>query len=253
VLLAGMARQAWRLYSSNLRALFLCFLPFVALTAALFFALVTAVTLRADNVLLLILTRDVIRIVLGSLGVAACVILLADRLAGKAGSVRGAVAETMRSAPSIALGALLAGLPYVVAFFMFGPYMAPFLRELFVGPPIVVTAIVLERHRLGAALGRARALLDLNWSRMLLYLITIAAGVGLFDFVIQQLALRAVSAASTDVVGYSLAVVVSIVVPSVILPFVACVWLIAYFDLRARGEDFDAAAMVALRASPPEK
>ena len=242
-----MARQAWRLYRANFGALFLAYLPFGVLTAAIFFAVITSVTLRADNVLMLILLRDVLRIVLSSLGVAVVVILVADRLAGKPGRVGESLRETFSLAPSIVLGALLATLPYIVTFFMFGPYMAPFLRELFVGPPIVITAIVLERQGLMPALSRARELLETHWSRVLLYLITIAAGVGLVDFVIQQSALRAVDAASTDVVGYAFAVVVSVLVPALLVPFVGCVWLIAYFDLRARREDFDAAAMVALR------
>jgi hypothetical protein len=246
-----MARQAWRLYRANLGALFLAFLPFVTLTAVAFFALVISITLRADNVLLLVLARDVMRLVLFSLGVAVAVLVVADRLAGKPGSFRESLRETMSSAPSIVVGALLAALPYIFTFFMFGPYMAPFLRELFVGPPIVITALVLERKRVGAALSRARELLESNWSRMLLYLITVAAGVGLVDFVIQQSALRLVGAASTDVVGYSLAVLVSVIVPSALMPFVACVWLIAYFDLRARAESFDEPAMIALRTTPP--
>ena len=246
-----MARQAWRLYRSNFAALFLSVLPFVVLTAAIFFALVTSITLRADNVLLVVLARDLMRLVFSSFAVAVAVVVVADRLAGKEGSVRGALREVTGSAPSIFLGAGLSSLPYIFTFFMFGPYMAPFLRELFVGPPVVITVIVLERARIGAALTRARELLDKNWSRMLLYLITVAAGVGLVDFVIQQSAIRAVSAAATDVVGLSLAVFVSVVVPAVLLPFVACVWLIAYFDLRARAEDFDEQAMIALRTTPP--
>lgn len=246
-----MVRQAFRLYRANFAASFLCFLPFVALTAAVFFGIVLSVTLRADNILLLILLRDVLRIVFSSLGVATVVILVTDRLAGKPGSVRASIAETTRSARPIVMGAALATLPYALAFFMFGPIMAPFLRELFVGPPVVITAIVLERRPLGDALSRARELLAMNWSRVLLYLITIAAGVGLFDFVVQQAALRAVSAADIDLFGYVLAVLVSVIVPSVVLPFVACVWLIAYFDLRARAEDFDEPALKALRSAPP--
>jgi hypothetical protein len=252
VLLAGMVRQAWGLYVSNLGALFLAFLPFVALTAAIFFGIVASVTLKADNVLFLILVRDLIRIVMSSLGVAAAVILVADRLAGRPGSVRASLRETIGFAPTIVLGALLAVLPYIVTFFMFGPYMAPLLRGMFVGPPIVITAIVLERRALRGALSRARELLDLNWSRMLLYLITVAAGVGLVDFLIQW-GLQGVSAGAGDVVTYSLAVVVSVLVPAIVLPFVACVWLIAYFDLRARAEDFDRPAMIALRQSPPTR
>lgn len=246
-----MARQAWRLYRTNFGALFLTLLPFAALTAAVFFVAARSVTLTEDNILLFILGRDVLRVVLSSFGVGAAVILLADRLAGKEGSVRASLRETMASAPSIALGALLASLPYLVTFFMFGPYMAPFLRELFVGPPIVITAIVLERRRLRDALARARELLQTHWSRLLLYLITIAAGVGLLDFMIQQSALRAVDA-SVDAVLYALAAFVSVIIPSLLLPFIACVWLVAYFDLRARAEDFDEPAMIALRTPPPE-
>lgn len=247
-----MARQSWTLYRRNLGGLFLCFLPFFALTAVAFYVLVQNVELRADNFLLYLLGRDVFRLIVSSFGVGVAVILLADRLAGNPGSVRASFREAAERAPTIAMGALLASLPYLVTFFMLGPYMTPFLRELFVGPPVVITVLVLERQPLGAALGRARELLQTHWSRLLLYLITIAAGVGLLDFVIQQSTLRLL-VGSVDALTYVLFAAVSVVIPSILLPFVACVWLIAYFDLRARAEDFDEPAMIALRTTPTEK
>jgi hypothetical protein len=243
VLLTGMARQAWRLYRANLGSLFLCFLPFFAVAAALFYVVVISITIDAGNVLLLVLARDILHIVVASFGLSVALVLVADRLAGRPGGVGDSFRDALRSSPTIFLLAVLGTVPYCLTFFILGP----FLRELFVGPPIVITAVVLERQRFGDALARARALLADSWSRTVLYLVTFAAGAGLLDFVIQQFALRAVTATSTDVLGYALAIGVSVVVPSLVMPYVACAWLISYFDARARAEDFDAAALTALR------
>jgi hypothetical protein len=249
VLLGGMARQSWRLYRANLGALFLSFLPFVVFAAALFYVVVISITLEARNILLLVLSRDVLHIVVASFGVAVAIVVVTDRLAGLPGRVGAAMRETFRSAPTIVLLSIVAAVPYCLTFFILGP----FLRELFVGPPVVISAVVLERKRIGDALNRGRELLAENWSRTLLYLITFAAGIGLLDFVIQQFALRAVTAASTDLIGYVLAIGVSVVVPSIVVPYIACAWLIAYFDLRARTEDFDEPALVALRTELPQE
>jgi hypothetical protein len=244
-----LTRQSWQLYRGNLRALFLVYLPFAVLTAALFFALVSAVTVRADNVVLLILAREVLRLAFSSLGVAAVVLVVADRLAGKPGSVRESLRETMSFGSTILAGSLLAAFPYILTFFTFGPYMTPLLRQMFVGPPIVITAIVLERRRLWDALSRARGLLETHWSRILLYLITISAAVGIVDFLAQWGLQTLVDSAPLGV-GYSVAIVVSIALPALVMPYIACVWLVAYFDLRARAEDFDEPAMIALRQAP---
>jgi hypothetical protein len=142
---------------------------------------------------------------------------------------------------------VLASIPYCLTFFVLGPY----LRELFIGPPIVITAIMLERKGYLDALKRAKELMATNWSRTLLYLITFSAGIGLLSLIIEQLALSAVAAATTSVVGYALVVVVSVMVPSLVAGYVACVWLIAYFDLRVRMEEFTTTDMIALRTTPP--
>ncbi|HEY7873601.1 MAG TPA: hypothetical protein VIG64_00620 [Actinomycetota bacterium] len=243
-----MARQAWRLYRQNIGGLFLTVLPFFVLAAVVFYVVVINVEIEAGNVLLLVLSRDMLHIVVASFAVGAGMVLVADRLAGNPGRAGASVRETLGSGGTILPLAVLGAIPYCLTFFILGP----FLRELFVGPPIVITAVVIERRRFGDALARARELLAENWSRTLLYLITFAAGAGLLDFVIQQLALRAVTGASTDVLGYVLAIAVSVIVPSLVMPYVACAWLIAYFDLRARAEDFDAAALPSLRPTTPQ-
>ncbi|MFN2594971.1 MAG: hypothetical protein ABR579_08815, partial [Actinomycetota bacterium] len=86
-----------------------------------------------------------------------------------------------------------------------------------------------------------------QWSRTPLYLLTVAMGVGLLDFLMIGLVVSGFG--GVDSVMSRIAVAgAELVGASITLPFIAACQLIGYFDLRARTEKFDRSALEAERA-----
>jgi hypothetical protein len=179
--------------------------------------------------------------------VAAAAIFLADKLAGR--DTR--TLDALRAAGS-RTGAILAAGAFAAVFasfslFIVGPELGQFITLPFlIGPPIVIQVIVLENKGLGRGWERAKALLKGEWTRIPLYLLTIALGLGLLDFLVVGAVLSAFHGA--DSVGSRIAIAAAeLVGASLTLPYIAAAGLVGYFDLRARKEKFDKQALVAER------
>jgi hypothetical protein len=109
------------------------------------------------------------------------------------------------------------------------------------GPPIVIQALVVERSNFRTACARAGTLLKGNWTRVPLYLFSVALAAGLVQLTIFGVLGQGLADASwlDSVLGDSLLAAVAAIVPALVLPYVAEFQLFCYLDLRARGDGLD--------------
>lgn len=250
VLLRDLARNAWRLYRGSAAALIGIFFTAGVIDAAIGVGASQALSPidlpSGPSVLIVYLLFIGVPTILGSFAVGVSAVLLTDRLAGVPRSVGEATRIAAQRLGSIVLAGLVATVLATFCLFVLPPFIGSFVMvPFFLGPPVVAQAIVLEQRRLGDAWERAKVLLKGHWGRLLPYLLTIALGIGLVNLVV-------VGSVGSAVGGLSAAIWVVVLVQRLVatltLPYIACADLVAYFDVRARHEKFDANALVKERA-----
>ncbi|MGH2736700.1 MAG: hypothetical protein ACRDKZ_14055 [Actinomycetota bacterium] len=117
----------------------------------------------------------------------------------------------------------------------FIPFLGLFYFALW-GPPVIVSAVVLERVRLGEAWSRTQPRMRGNWGRGLLLL----GASALMSFALPLVvAGSAAFALSSTGWGFWVYAVTLGVLDAVAFPWLAAVTLLLYFDLRVRSEGFD--------------
>ncbi|MDQ3877467.1 MAG: hypothetical protein M3290_03850 [Actinomycetota bacterium] len=251
VLLKDLARNAWRLYRSHLIGIFfICaMVQFGIVTAAV--AALSTVEVPTGSLALLAYFLLFIGVpaLLYGYAMATAAIFLCDRIAGVETTVVGALRSAGGKAGAIILGAAVAGILASFSLFVVGPELGQFITlPFFIGPPIVIQLIALERLSAGRAWDRAKQLLKGEWTRIPLYLLTIAMGLGLLDFVVVGAVLS--SFHGVDSTGSRIAIAAAeLVGASLTLPYLGAGGLIGYFDLRARKEQFDKQTLVSERAA----
>lgn len=239
---------AWRLYVRSLRSL--------AGVFVLVSALILVVHIVADRVAgdldgspnlevgLAFFIPIVAYVALGSIGIAACGPLLADRLVGRPSSLRGALAtsrESLRDIIAAGLFAAVIALCLVALFLPLAPLLFLVLALLY-GPPVVAFVVSLEKNTLREALGRARRLLSGSWLRVTGILSTVALAIGLLKVSATQLFLDLPLSIRLEAV-----IVAQVVADALLLPFLAAVSFLVYVDLRVRCEGLGTAELAAER------
>ena len=231
--------ESWRLYTANLRTLFGLFaliaLVMTAVPALLVFDIAEGMALP-----LYLLLAVVLPAVLASVGFGLTAIVLWNRL--RTGLDADFHPKTVREAFS-SLGpirkellacALLAGM-IDLALAVFLGVLGLLLLSLFFGPPILVQVVVLEKLSLQEAWPRTRSLLKGRTARVLLYLLSIALGIGLLSAVTLNL-LAQLTETMADGASYAVLSALQILAVGLTVPFLACASFVCYRSLRAEDE-----------------
>jgi hypothetical protein len=176
--------------------------------------------------------------VVGSVATAAAVRVLYD---ASRDSYTGIAAAFRRLRPrwrDVLAAALIAAVLSLLAVFPPFSVLATLLGLSFFailhGPPFLVHAIVLEEKTLQQAGPRARGLLSRQWARLSMYLLTLALGIRLLEFVITALALAPVGSVLSGSALDAAQVAINLVALGILVPFLVAVVLVAFCDLRAR-------------------
>lgn len=232
----GMALEAWRLYRSNFAVNLGLF---AALMGVVFIVpeLVGLVTDPGPNASIVhttvaIFLGLVLPTFVGGYLIAASHVVMADRLAGRY-STTAAVLGSLRSVTrDLFMSAFVA--TTLVLFVSLLPVLN-FARAVVWGPPIIISAVALEQLPLTEAWGVSRTRLAGNWGRVILYLLVVA----LLMTIIQLLLYTPVLYIELDgVAQFAVRSLGSVFVTALTLPYLASAMLVAYFDLRARENDF---------------
>jgi hypothetical protein len=231
-------RSSWRIFTSLLGRLFgLMFtIALIELAATIGARLLVGQDADSFGVALFGIAPLTLQIVLSSLAVGWGATVVADWLAGQSASTRAALAANRPLWKELLAAALMATLAAMFALLILQGAIL-FIFTLFFGPPIVAQVISLEAKPLQVALPRARQLGRGQLGRVFSYLLGISLGLGLL-----QALLPALIASSVQPLGDLGQVIVFIaisgVTAAIALTFFAVVTTVAYFDLRARLEDY---------------
>lgn len=228
------------MYAANLRMLFGLFaliaLVMTAVPALLVFDIAEGMALP-----LYLLLAVVLPAVLASIGFGLTAIVLWNR--SRTGldadfhptTVRAAFASLGPIRKELLACALLAGM-IDLALAVFLGLLGLLLLGLFFGPPILVQVVALEKLSLQEAWPRARSLLKGRTARVLLYLLTIALGIGLLSAVTLNL-LAQLTENMADAASYVVLSVLQILAVGLTVPLLACASFVCYRSLRAE-DDF---------------
>jgi len=189
----------------------------------------------------------VVRVTLGGLGVALGATIIADSLAGEAVSARAAVRSCrplMRELLAAALFGALLGMLIVFASQGAGLLFLP----LFYGPPLIAQVIALEARPFQMATARVREMGRGQLARIFGYLLFVAVLIGLIVAVVPRL-IASPAEGLGEAGQLGVFVLLSVVLSAVALAFFAAVSTVAYFDLRARFENYGPDDLKAERGS----
>jgi hypothetical protein len=188
-----------------------------------------------------------VRVTTSGLGVALGAAIIADALAGEPVSARTAI-RTSRPFGKELLAAALLGALLAMIFVFLSQGLTLLLLPLFYGPPLVAQVIVLEAKPFQLATGRVREIGRGHLARMFGYLTAVALFMGLVGVVIPRV-IASLVAGLGDAGQLALLVSTSMVLSAIALAFFSAVTTVAYFDLRARAENYGLEELRAERGS----
>lgn len=236
----GIVTVAWRFYRRNLPALLRIALPPLALYSACTLLLASQLDLDESNIddvgfTLLIFGQIIVHAVISSFIITWTARTIIAR------TMPPEAAPTWEVPPLVwrnVFAASLISAMLAVAFFATG---LVFLRDPFLGPPIVAHVIVLEGVTLYAAWNRARKLLAGQWLRIFMYLLTAFLGLALLTSIVLALVGGALGEAPDDFEwGYaSIVALTNTITEAFRLPFLGAVALACYLDLRVRAGELE--------------
>jgi hypothetical protein len=223
---------AWRVYRRRAGALIALFVAVHLLVSGVQTAVFSLLgvgrgEVGTSDVLAAIFSQVVLPPLLGSLATALAAVLLRDALTNGRAGVRRAAATLRPQWRELAASALVAAmlsLAFVVPpLSLLAPLLGLTYFGLLYGPPILMHVIALEVRPLQAAWPRTRLLLKGNWSRLLLYLLSVTFVISLLAGLV-TLPAGAFSSAATSIV-YA-------IVLGALISFLSAVVFVAYLDLR---------------------
>jgi hypothetical protein len=173
----------------------------------------------------------------GSVLVVIAGVLMAGNLAGEPPSLADALGMLKGRMRDVVAGALIVGAIAIPALQIFGDFGLVFVFML-LGPPVVGHVIALERKRLKDAWPRAKSLLAGHTARIFLYLWSVALLLTLI-MLVGWISAFNVAAELGGAAGAAAGLALAAAVAGILMPFLAALSLVVYFDLRPRIEDFD--------------
>lgn len=229
--MVDLVSSAWRMYRPTAPVLVPAFLlTFIALRELLL--VVVMVELPPVGLLLVAtLVQAVIPAFVGSLLVAAAVLVLAGDAPGR---LREAWASLAPERPAIYRSAAWSAGLALFAAITLGP-VGIIVQPMLLGPPLLIHEIVLKRQPLDVAWERTREMVSTD-TRALVYLVIVPAAVGL----LLSITLRAFGVLSGDVPGVARGITYFAVQGALIgtaLPFTAAVGLLCYRNLASAAGD----------------
>lgn len=240
--------QAWHVYRRAWRPVVGLYLPVLALLLALQL-LVSAIMGEPDDVVTVavaVLTQLVLPTFAGTFLVAGAQSVYIDLVvAREAPSTRSSLATLGPLRGALSQSALVAVLFALVVSFL--PVLGLLYFALW-GPPIVVSAIILERVAVGEAWTRTQPRMRGNWARVLVLIV--AGALIAFAVPLTAAAVAALLASTTGWGFWAYAVTLGLL-DAIAFPWLAAVTLLLYFDTRVRSEGFDFDQLRAARAGPP--
>jgi hypothetical protein len=260
VLLAGMARQAWNVYRATFFPVIWVFLlAFVVLAVLLNLAIYAFDQTDTSRILIFLILVVIGQQIAASLATAVAQVLAADKILGRATRLRDAVREVRSVGSPVLLAAVTSAMLVMLVGLLLPLGASPatslvqiLIGYLFLGPPILLTIVLLETRRFAGSTARFKELLAGEWGRVPMYMLTFALGAAMLQLVATGVSILLVARGVDTVddlnVWAGLVVLLAgTLVRSVVLPYLSAVWLVAYCDLRARKEKFDRRALIALR------
>ena len=241
--------SSWWLLRSLFGAMFRPMLAIVAVEwLALLLALVVADADPAGMAAAFAdLVRLMVRVTTSGLGVALGAAIIADGVAGEPASARRAL-RMCRPLLRELLAAALFGALLAMLFVFATQGLALLLMPLFFGPPLIVQVIALEAKPFQLATRRVREIGRGQLARIFGYLLAVALFISLVVVVVPQV-VAALGAGLGDAGQLGLWVLSSIVLSAIALAFFSAVTTVAYFDLRARAENYGLEELKADRGS----
>jgi hypothetical protein len=189
----------------------------------------------------------VLRVTLGGLAMAVASTFIADSLAGESASLRRALRSCRPLMKELVAAAMFGALLGML--FVFGLQgIGLLLQTLFYGPPLIAQVIALEAKSFQAATPRVREMGRGQLGRLLGYLLAVTLGTGLI-LVLLPLIIASSSEALGEAGQLGVYVLVSVTLGAAALAFFSAVSTVAYFDLRARFEDYGPKELKAERGS----
>ena len=188
-----------------------------------------------------------VRVISSGLGVALGAAIIADGLAGEPVSARAAI-RTSRPYLKEILAAAMFGALLALIFVFLSQGLALLLMPLFYGPPLIAQVIVLEAKPFQLATRRVRELGRGQFARTFGYLTAVALGIGLTGVLVPRL-IASLAASFGDAGQLGLLVLASMVLGAMGLAFFSAATTVAYFDLRARAENYGLEELRAERRS----
>ncbi|MGH2827071.1 MAG: hypothetical protein ACRDKF_08885 [Actinomycetota bacterium] len=196
-----------------------------------------------------ILFRTLVPALIGTSFIAATHVLMADKLLGRNTGPSDAIGQIRRFAPSL----LQAGLVAATGAMMFGIFPGlVFLSFVWWGPPMLGSAIVVERRAFPDAWTASRRRLRGNIGRVILVVLMAALALVAISFVVLVPIAFALQGLGTtgDLATYAAVGVLT----ALLHPALAAATLRLYFDARARSDEgFDGRVLERERAARPEE
>jgi hypothetical protein len=186
-------------------------------------------------------------VLLGSLGVVATGVILADEIAGRRIGARDAVESLRPHQKELFAAALAAALISILLQFI--PPIGLVVIPLLLGPPIVGHMIALQQMTLSEAWARSKTLLAGEWVRIALYLISFVFAVALVQVPVIWGAEAIFDAVQSNDLHYMLRALTVGTMAAATFPFLAACGLLAYLDLRARAEELGPTEFIAERTA----
>lgn len=151
----------------------------------------------------------------------------------------------------VVVSALYLAMPLLVLVLFLGRLMQVLVLPAFLGPPVLVHAIVWERLEFRDAATRAKRLLTRQWGRVVSALLVLAVGPALLQILVLIGLGQLLPDLSDDgFVGSLWATIIVGVATAPVWLFTSAAGTVAYADLRARAEELDAEALGAEAALP---
>jgi hypothetical protein len=260
VLLAGLARQGWNVYRATFFPTVWVFLiAFVVLAVLLNLAIYAFDQTDTSRILIFLLVVVIGQQVAASIATAVAQVFAVDKVLGRGAGLRDAIREVRSVGSPVLLVAFTSAMLVMLVGLLLPLGASPatslvqiLIGYLFLGPPILLTVVLLETRRFAGSTARFKELMAGEWGRVPMYLLTFALGAAMLQLVVTGVSIllvaRGVDTLDDLNVWAGLAVLLAgTVVRSLVLPFLSSVWLVAYFDLRARKEGFDRPALMKAR------
>lgn len=260
VLLSGMARQGWNVYRATFFPIVWVFLiAFVVLAVLLNLAIYAFDQTDTSRILIFLLVVVIGQQVAASLATAVAQVFAVDKVLGRGAGLRDAVREVRSIGSPVLLAAFTSAMLVMLVGLLLPLGASPatslvqiLIGYLFLGPPILLTVVLLETRRFAGSTARFKELMAGEWGRVPMYMLTFALGAAMLQLVATGVSILIVARGVDTIddlnVWAGLAVLLAgTLVRSLVLPYLSSVWLVAYFDLRARKESFDRPALTKLR------